>query len=95
MRRMASAGKKPKSSASSREPHGRGRRHYVVCVSNDGYVASLDVRKVYLALGDRSASESGLLRVVDESGEAYLYPRGNFVDLAVTPSLARALAATV
>jgi hypothetical protein len=66
-----------------------------VCVSNDGYAASLDVRKVYVALPDRGGRERGLVRVVDESGEAYLYPRERFIDLAVTPRIARALAATV
>jgi hypothetical protein len=95
MKRMASVARKSRSSASSREPRRRERRRYVVCLSNDGYAASLDVRKVYVALGDPAAAELGLVKVVDESGEAYLYPRAHFLDLEVTPRLARALGATI
>jgi hypothetical protein len=44
----------------------------VVCVNNEGYPASLEKRKIYLALPDAAAGKHGLLRVVDESSEDYL-----------------------
>jgi len=52
----------------------RQRKSYVVCLSNDGYPASLEPRKIYVAIRDAAAQRQGLLRVVDESGEDYLYP---------------------
>jgi len=52
---------------------------FLLCVKNDAYPASLEVRKVYRALPDATASERGFVRVVDESGEDYLYPADHFV----------------
>jgi len=51
----------------------------VVCVANDGNEASLHLWKIYKALRDRDAESEGLLRVIDESGEDYLFPEENFV----------------
>jgi hypothetical protein len=47
----------------------------VVCVNNEGYRASLEKRKIYIALRDAGAEKHGLLRIVDESGEDYLYSK--------------------
>jgi hypothetical protein len=47
----------------------KSEKSFVVCLSNDGYSASLDARKIYVALSDAAAARNGLLRVVDESGE--------------------------
>lgn len=55
------------------------RHQFVICVKNEGYEASLEIRKVYDLLEDTSAEAHGLVRVVDESGEDYLYPRDFFV----------------
>lgn len=52
---------------------------FLLCINNDGYPASLEVRKFYRTLPDADASAKGFVRVVDESGEDYLYPTGNFV----------------
>lgn len=52
---------------------------FLLCVKNDAYPASLEVRKVYRALSAPVASAKGFVRVVDESGEDYLYPTDNFV----------------
>jgi hypothetical protein len=49
-----------------------------MCVRNDGYPASLEPNKVYRVISDKLAESAGQLRVVDESGEGYLYPRGFF-----------------
>jgi hypothetical protein len=54
-------------------------RRYVLCVKNDEYPASLEVRKVYRALPDRAAAARNFVRVIDESGEDYLFPADYFV----------------
>lgn len=51
----------------------------VVCVRNEGYEAALELRKIYQAIPDTSAAQHQLLRVIDESGEDYLYPQNFFV----------------
>lgn len=51
----------------------------VVCLDNTGYEASLERRKIYVALPDPSASKLGQVRVIDESGEDYLYSQRRFV----------------
>jgi hypothetical protein len=64
-----------------------------VCVDNEGYPASLERRKIYVALPDAAAEKHGLIRVVDESGEDYLYPKAFFRPLALSPSLKKAVLA--
>ena len=49
-----------------------------VCIDNDGYLASLEKRKIYVSLRDSDADEHGLLRIIDESGDDYLYPKALF-----------------
>jgi hypothetical protein len=71
----------------------RKKKSYVVCLSNDGYPASLEPRKIYVALRDVEAERNGLLRVVDESGEDYLYSRSHFAALKLPRGLEQALAA--
>ncbi len=51
---------------------------FVVCVKNAGYEASLEWRKIYRVLRDLRSEEHRLLRIVDESGEDYLYPKNFF-----------------
>lgn len=86
-RRTALAEEKPRSSASSRD----GRLRFVVCVANEGYAASLETRKIYRAMPDTKAARLGLVRVVDESGEDYLYPKDNFELLELPARIARVL----
>jgi len=59
----------------------RRREHYAVCVKNDGFEVSLERRKIYRVIDDAAASVDNLLRVVDESGEDYLYPSSFFVPI--------------
>ncbi|MFL5399643.1 MAG: hypothetical protein ACJ79P_17245 [Myxococcales bacterium] len=68
------------------------KKMFVVCLSNDGYAASLETRKIYVALPDADAKRNGLLRVVDESGEDYLYSRERFAPLKLPRGLEQALA---
>jgi hypothetical protein len=56
---------------------------YVLCVNNKGYAASLERRKIYVCLTDNKAEERGYIRVIDESGEDYLFPAGRFVAIDV------------
>jgi hypothetical protein len=50
-------------------------KQFVICVNNEGYWASLEKRKIYVALRDPAAEKHAQLRVIDESGEDYLYQR--------------------
>jgi hypothetical protein len=52
---------------------------FVVCINNDEYPASLELHKIYRTIPDPDAKEDGDLRVIDESGEDYLYPAEWFV----------------
>ena len=53
-------------------------KRLAVCIDNDGYPAALEKRKIYVALADSIADQHGLLRIIDESGEDYLYPKALF-----------------
>ncbi len=64
----------------------------VICVKSEGYEASLEPRKVYRTLLDPEAEGRSLLRVVDESGEDYLYPDDFFVPIEVPRRAAEVLA---
>ena len=63
----------------------------VICVDNKGYEVSLERRKIYLLIPDARAEKLGQLRVVDESGEDYLYPKGSFVAVALPQPIRRAV----
>ncbi len=71
----------------------RQSKQLVVCVNNDGYSASLERRKIYVALRDAAAEKHGLRRIVDESGEDYLYPKAFFRSIALPQSIAKAVLA--
>ena len=55
--------------------------HLVVCVRNAEYEVSLEVRKIYQLLIDDEAESLGMFRVIDESGEDYLYPKELFAQI--------------
>ena len=57
------------------------RHKFVICVNNEGYEASLELRKLYEVLPDKSAARHGQVRVIDESGEDYLYPKSFFASV--------------
>ena len=71
---------------------GRAKPSFVLCIRNDG-CDDLELRKVYQRLPDPSASKEGYLRVVDESGEDYLYPAGYFVPIKLPEAAAGTLCA--
>ena len=66
--------------------------HFLLCVRNDGYPASLEVRKVYQTMPDASATERQYVRVIDESGEDYLYPEAYFVPIELPQAAVTAFA---
>ena len=66
-------------------------RHFVVCVQNDGYAASLETRKIYVALRDKVAEQNGQLLIIDESGEDYLYPKALFGEIDLPHALRKAV----
>jgi len=68
-------------------------RQLVVCVDNNGYSASLEKRKIYIALRDSDAEQRGLLRVIDESRDDYLYPKAFFRAIALPQSVRKAVLA--
>lgn len=61
-------------------------RRLVICICNEGYDVSLERRKLYEAIEDPEATDTGQIRVIDESGEDYLFPKEYFVavDLPAT-----------
>jgi len=66
--------------------------HYVICVRNDDYPASLELRKLYAVLEDSFAAQHGMIRVIDESGEDYLYPSDFFIAVELPASIEKTLA---
>ena len=68
-------------------------KQLVVCVKNNGYAASLEKRKIYVALRDPTAEKRGFTRIIDESGDDYLYPRAFFRAIALPISVRRAVVA--
>ena len=57
------------------------KRHFMICIENRGYEASLEIRKIYEVLIDREAERHRQMRVIDESGEDYLYPAYYFAPI--------------
>lgn len=66
-------------------------RRLVICVKNDGYPVSLERRKIYLEVADEEAEALGQRRVIDESGDDYLYPAKYFVEVALPQNVQRAV----
>jgi hypothetical protein len=68
-------------------------KQLVVCVDNEGFPASLEKRKIYIALPDADVEKHGLLRIIDESGDDYLYPKTFFRSIALPQSVRKAVLA--
>ena len=88
MRRMALDVRKSSVSVTSTRAARRRRRlapKSAVCINNSGYPASLELHKIYRVVSDEEAMRQGDLRIVDESGDDYLYPAAWFVPLGLPP----------
>jgi hypothetical protein len=67
---------------------------FAVCINNSAYPDDLKVRTIYQVLPDESAAKSNYARIVDETGEDYLYPATYFVFIEIPPEAAKALLIT-
>lgn len=63
---------------------------FVVCINNKDYQASLEIRKIYQVIFDYNASQHQMIRVVDESGEDYLYPSNYFIPIELPKAVEEA-----
>lgn len=61
--------------------------NWTICIRNAGFEASLEARKLYPVEEDAKAKAVGMIRVVDESGESYLYPAEMFAPISIQNSL--------
>jgi len=66
---------------------------FLLCINNDNYPVSLEVRKLYRELSDPAAAAMGFVRVIDESGEDYLYPAEQFVPVDLSQTAMEAILA--
>jgi len=64
---------------------------FAVCINNAAYPDDLHLRMIYQVLRDESAARSSYIRVIDETGEDYLYPAENFVFVEVPPEVVKTL----
>ncbi len=69
-------------------------RRFVVCIDNSGYEASLELYKIYPVIPDPDAERDSDLRIIDESGEDYLFAAGRFIAIEVPETLERAMLKT-
>lgn len=63
----------------------------LVCVENKGYAVSLEKRKIYIALPDPVAAKHEQVRVIDESGEDYLFPKSFFLPVSLPQAVRKAV----
>lgn len=69
------------------------KQNFVICINNQGYEASLERWKVYRSMQDRQAVALDHIRVIDESGDDYLYPSDFFMAIDLPKPLAEAMTA--
>ncbi len=69
----------------------RTEKSFVVCINNKGYPAALEIRKLYRAIPDERAAKLGQIRVIDESGEDYLYPEAYFAPVQLPDATEKAV----
>ena len=91
MKHMGSAGANSRSSSGVKRRGATGSG-YLLCIDNRGYEASLDVGKVYRAPAASKGVPEHWVRVIDESGEDYVFPEGRFVRVELPLKARRALA---
>lgn len=69
------------------------QHQFAICVQNEGHPASLELWKVYRVIPDKKAAQHQLLRIVDESGEDYLFDESWFVPIKLPPAAREAMLA--
>lgn len=60
------------------------KQEFLLCIDNDGYKASLEIRKLYQTISDKEAERHNQVRIIDESGEDYLYPSRFFAPVRLS-----------
>ncbi|MEK6320046.1 MAG: hypothetical protein AABN33_00040 [Acidobacteriota bacterium] len=68
---------------------------FAICLDNEGYEASLELRKIYKVVPPEASDPKGYIRIVDESGEDYLYSTNGFEIIELPPRIERKLVATL
>lgn len=68
---------------------------FVVCINNKDYPASLELHKIYPVIDDKNAEKEGDIRIIDESGEDYLYPSTYFVSIQLPQAVKDSLVQSV
>jgi hypothetical protein len=68
---------------------------FAICLDNEGYEAALELRKLYKVAPPEANDPKGYLRIVDESGEDYLYAAAGFEIIELPPRIERKLAASL
>lgn len=71
------------------------QRHFAVCIRNDEYEESLELRKIYEVLEDSFAETHNMIRVIDEEGEDYLYPQEWFLRIELPRNIEQAITGLV
>ena len=66
-------------------------KQFVVCINNSDYAASLELRKIYEVVPDANASKLDQIRIIDESGDDYLYASSRFIEIALSKPVRDAL----
>ena len=66
-------------------------QEFVVCINNKGYPASLELHKIYRVIPDKNVTADEDIRVIDESGEDYLYPASSFAPIKVPATVEESL----
>jgi len=64
---------------------------FVVCINNSDYPVSLELHKIYRVIADKNVEDEGDIRIIDESGEDYLYPSSYFVPIQVPQTVEKSL----
>ena len=64
---------------------------FVVCINNSDYPALLELHKIYRVIADKEIEDEGDIRIIDESGEDYIYPSSYFVPIQVPQTVEESL----
>ena len=67
------------------------KKRFVVCIKNEDFAASLELRKIYEVISDEHAADHQMIRVIDESGEDYLFPSDFFIQIDLPKTIEEAL----
>ena len=72
----------------------KNERQFILCIKNDG-CEDLEIRKIYEVLPDENAAKDDYVRIIDESGEDYLYPSNYFSPISIAQNVRETLLQTV